>query len=809
MSLNDLKKGFNNTTLVTESLNVQRSAIKEKTLAEIHRLASYKDRLIKLKEDLIEPSSLDQLTKNDFNSYRVYINELIDAVLKKIVHLDAKKNEFQSEKEIALLRLQSKILRCQRRISYLSNTNKDYSWISEEKFLTLDNLNANDTTLNLNQTVGQATLPIKSSENIVIREILVGTESNCIVGAPEGGNNIITNLFSEDPTKNFSCYKVNDPDTMISLQLVFSKEEIVNFFYMKLADNSRQKINDIQDIRFYKESGEEVSIKSLTENSLDFKNNKELELFFIPTKVKYAKIFLKQKQQYFYNGIPYNQIDLSYLEFKKIRFEKTGTFKSQELGLNGRKILTLSNEVSAYPEDSSYDLSTTVYANGDAFLKEGLSNEYIFNTFPNSLCYQINISRNDDARNITVAKDNLYNFDLIKSYFNPLLDFSMEEDLATYGSKIKCSHKLTGTLKESRRSKSFHLGFDKEDFDSGTQIVLRIKGELQDPIDIPEKGMIENQEIEKTELLYAEVQPKIVFDQTKYYLELGESFDLNEVSFVINGEEKDIEYKPYLDSTGSIKGVVVASLSEAGLRKTFSIAEMTGGDSPSMIIENTLIFKDNLGEGFVKRGFIDGVEELLGEGSLLEEAINSQVVTTNKVIAMELSELVVEGLGGGLYKDGNFVKALSFSPNAVVINGLEDDECIVDLGTNVLYLKTTESSFFTGYTVRYGYLNLNQSSESYYSVDYQSGNIFFSPEVTGSKRVSFETLDCKVRFKPAKYLDVKVNKNSILVTSKKPIETFSQNLLSLYLHKEASQISIEDLNEFYTPVLSKISLGGT
>ena len=125
-------------------------------------------------------------------------------------------------------------------------------WSLKETFETYSNINRQETNLFFNQVNRQATLPVSSSTEVYIKELLIGSNSKGIVGSPKGDNNKITNLLDGNLDAGFSFYSVENSKVELNLVVNFSQEEVVNFICIKLPEYSKRKLSKIEDISFIK-----------------------------------------------------------------------------------------------------------------------------------------------------------------------------------------------------------------------------------------------------------------------------------------------------------------------------------------------------------------------------------------------------------------------------------------------------------------------------------------------------------------------------------------------------------------------------
>lgn len=812
-SLNNLKKGINK---YDPALNIPGfiSNIKEDNLKQVQDILLFKEQLSRLEESLKDPSRFDELKVNAFENYKKYTEESIKLILNKISYIENKLEEFNQEKKENNAALEAATLRTLRKISYLSNVNKDYLWNVKEFFESYENLNRDETNIFLNQTNRQATLPIEMQEDILIKEILIGNNSKGIVGDPSGSENKITNLLTQQIDSGFSFHSKENPKVELNLVVSFTKEEVVNFLYLEIPEYSKRKINKIEDIVFIKESGEKTSLKSLNNFSLNFVSENSFELVFLPFVCKKVELKFIQNKQYFEDNVGYNQIDLSYISFKKLKFKSEGKITSKELSLFGENYLSANLEIETYPKDNSYTLES--YIESD---KETLSGgePVSFNSYPAYVSYTVTLKKADTIKNLKEESDNSFNYDRLINYFNPEEDFILEEDLRDYTEVIKGAHLIKDTFRESRRSESFYLGFEREQLPNGLKLKLRKAGELQDLVLVPQDGVVRNESVLKTSLEYCFLETGVSYIDGYYYFDAGEFLDLDNISLYdsVSGEEVVLAYKVILEAN-SISSIAFnkESLNKFS-RNTYKLSQADSLDGlkysfGKQIIKNTLIFKDDLLDEFTEKVFVNGSNEFQGELNFFEEQLPGFETGNNKIIAYELSKEAMSSNLTQLNKQGELFSIVEFG-DVSDPNLIEVDRPIIDIDSNVLYIKTSEADFFVNYSIKYQYVSKNIADIKMFSVDYRNGVIHFSEAPNTNKRVSFESNEnFGLKFDLALYNEVdKENFYFKAKARKKPINTLSKNIIKIYLGKTNSIIDIENINEYYSPIISKVGLSLT
>jgi len=808
-SLNNIKKGLNkHDPSLTISIGTSRT--KEDHFRKVQELLLFKETLDRLKENLKDPSRLSQLKTNDFNAYKNYSEAMISFILNKINFLETKLQEFNEEKKESNLSLEVKSLKTLKKISYLTNLNKSYLWSLKETFETYSNINRQETNLFFNQVNRQATLPVSSSTEVYIKELLIGSNSKGIVGSPKGGNNKITNLLDGNLDAGFSFYSVENSKVELNLVVNFSQEEVVNFICIKLPEYSKRKLSKIEDISFIKKNGEKTSIKSLNSFSLNFISENSFELVFFPFVCEKIELKFKQEKQYFEDNVGYNQIDLDYISFRKLKFDKSGKISSRELSLLGENYLSASLTLDTYPRDKSYTLKSYLDTDKETVEAEEVN---VFKSYPSYVKYTVNLEKVDDVKSI-MEEETRFSYENASSYFNPEEEFFLEKDLREYTSTIKAAHIVKDTFIESRKSNSFYLGFKQEDVPKGLKLALRKVGELQALSSVPEDGIIRNDSITKTSLDFCFLETNISYKDNRYYFEIDEFLDLNNITLFNSESSEELEKNYQIElEENNIKSISFSNSDiEKFTRSTYSLSDLWVVDNiysfSNQIIKNTLVFKDNLLDEFTETTFINGASEFAGEVSLFEEQITPFEITNgNQTIAFELSKEAISSSNASVYFQGDLLSAVIFEAS-VNPSGLIYNQPKIDTSSNVLYIKTSETDFFANYTVKYSYASQTVTNQKLFSVDYFNGNIYFSTAVDKSKRISFESSKgFGLKFTLALYKGIIKGSNFLRVKpGKSPLSSLSKNMIKIYLGKVNSIIDIEDINEYYSPIISKIGL---
>lgn len=786
----------------------------EEKLRKIHESLTIESLLQRKKEALIEPSIFKQLFINDFFSLGDYSFYLNRRNISNYRRLSEEIDSYASEKEVFVTALRAAMKNAQSKISYLNSFNNEYSWITSTEFLDLVILDLEDeNSLHINVNAQEATLPQSNVEEITIKEIIIHDESNCIIGDPDGGNNKTYNLLEESENKIFSAYKFNDINMQLNLMIRLLKNEIINHLYISSSNSSKTPIENIEDIIFINNSGEYISIKSISKNELLFKENKKLELYFLPVEARNIIIKFKQTTPYFLNEIPTYQVDINFIKLNRVSYKDSGVLSSKNI--NFGNYLSVKRNISMFPEEDGSILETKVILDNEKHvtLKDNITPEAL-SDYSNQLKWRINLERSINNETLIVEDNFFYNYEMLIRPFNPRLPYSEEINQYFNKNKIKVCHVLSGSLKDSSRLVSVDLGFKRDSFNNeDIEIVISKDGDRSNRTQIPVDGILANPDKQKIKIDHCVIIPIITKEYDYYYFEMGEFFELNSVKVFKDNIELSTPYEIFL-SGDSIGGIAISRNDIEFQTETIQLERLSNPNpsrniytfNKSYAVKGTVRLLDNLGEGFVEVDYIDGAQEFKALSSLKEEMLNSQNVSSSNLIMYEPDEIVSEEGNVYLAKDGIFYKNIIFNDN-VDVNNLPDDTPTIETSTNIFYLKTTESIFFTGYSINYQYIDPVASAESYFSIDYKGSKIAFSKAVDTSKRISYEYIeDLKVKFTLAKYFDFETINNTVSIFDEEAVKSLNLNTLRVYLGKPKQSLSMVEKEKYFSPIISSFKV---
>lgn len=785
----------------------------EEKLRKIHESLNIETLLERKKETLVEPSIFKQLFINDFFSLGDYSFYLNKRNISNYSRLTEEINSYASEKEVFVAALHSAMRNAQSKISYLNNFNNEYSWVTGTDFLNLTTLDLEDEQcLHINVNAQEVTLPQTNVEEITIKEIIIHDESNCVIGDPDGGNNKAYNLLEENENKILSAYKFNDKNMRLNLNIRLLKSEIINHLYVSLSSSTKTPIENIEDVIFVDAAGQYVSIKNISNNELLFKENKKLELYFLPIEARNIIIKFKQTTPYFLNEVPTYQVDINSIKLNRVSYKNSGVLKSK--ALNFGNYLSVKRNIKMFPETDGSIISTKVILDNEneIILEDNVNPKPLMN-YSNKLEWRIDLERSINNETVVIEENFFYDYEMLIRAFNPRFPYSEEINQYFNKNKIKVCHVLSGFLKDSNRLQSIDLGFQQNTFENNSIIMMVSRDGVPDSrAIIPTDGIISNSNNERIKIDHCLLaSPVIIKEYDYYYFEMGEFFELNSVKILLDEEEKSLPYEIYM-SENSIGGIAVSRDDINFKTETIALKNMTDrGDNKYFVsgktpIKGTVKFLDNLGEGFVEVDYINGSEEFKALSSVKEEVLNSQNVSSSNLIMYEPDEIISTEGDAYLAKDGDFYKNIIFQ-ETVDINTLGEDIPTVETSSNIFYLKTAETNFFTGYSIMYQYIDAVASAESYFSIDYKGSTIAFSKAVDTEKRISFEySENISIKFTLAKYLNFETINNTISVFEEEAVKSLNLNTLRVYLGKPKQSLSMTDKETYFSPIISSFKV---
>lgn len=781
-----------------------------------HNILNLDNELEIAKENLERVTTTKQLFENDWNAYNFYVGLLVNKNAVRVDYLQSLLDQYEVERESVYLTLEGQVDKVRRKISYINALTNNFSWVNKESFFNYQQIDTIvENILNVNTVAQECTLPIKRREQAYIKDLIIDIGSECIIGSPEGTNNKTSSLLATEEGTGFSVYSTNQSNCKLILDIEFNGSKIVNFLSIKKNKNAECFLKEITDIRLITAQGTSVSVKDISKSDLQFKAGKDtLEAFFLPVDTSSIKMIIDQKEVYYSNSIAYKQIDLDYISFFGVRFEDNGKLKS--LPLNFDAYTSLIAAVDRYPEELNYNINLQINSGEESYSLELGEEPNLLDSSLNQLNWELNLTRDVVEKVVPTKSTTFTQYSLYAPRpFNVSEIETIDITEECVRSKIKVMHLIKGEIFNSaQRNVSI---VDRKKFDNAVQVILFI--DAGNPINLEEYGLANsafvNTDENKCKIKYAECKPKVLTQGEYYWFETGPIFDFNSMKYIY----EDVEYKDLeiWETSETVKGFAISKDKISFERKDYKLSSYGDQDSPANsynfatpIIQGSLIFKDKLAEGFEEKAFIDGSTEFEGASSQIEDGLNSQNVAPGTIIAFELSEEPITGNNVELLKNGSFFASVILTTN-VVTSELATDTPVIDTVSNVFYMKTSEESFFTNYSLKYKYVIPGSTVEKYFSVNYESGSIFFSHSVDETRRVSFETQGNQAvsRFTLAKYYDLSLDGTEIQVYDDEPVENLRLNMLHIYLPIVSETISLEDMEDYYSPILYSVELKAT
>lgn len=819
MSLNNILKGVSSD--VSELLRRSRSGDNYINLEDLryraHNLLNWREELSRLKEKQSNLNVSSQLITNDIFDHQSLLKALIEKTIEQIDQLQRLINDYESEKEFAVQNVSSQLRRAKQKISYLNALKGFYDWIHEEAFQSLEFLDSEESSSlsGVDLEANELTLPISNQEDIAIKEILIGRDTNCIIGDPSGGDNKTSNLLTEEESIDFTAYSINSSNAKLTLEIVFKQETIVNKMLIKISQKSSSPLNKIKDIKFINTSGEETSIKKLLGTSLQIDQvQNAIERSFIPVKAKKVSIEFVQTNPTYINSIKHYLISISYISFKSIRYNSSMSLSSKDISFGNYS--NLSSIVDIFPKAAeSYSVSMRILSNALNEPIEINGDPLLLDSSIDTVKYVLSLSRSESLDSLLLEDQTYYNYRLFADIYSPedMYSRTFSEDYVK--TKVKVAHEFKGTLQDSE-STNPSLGFSLSDLGlEASEIIFKYRDSnssiQEESLDINSNGTIDNPNQYKLLLQHAIVKPKIIDLYNNYFLEVNKSMDIGSYEVRKDLERISQSFKVW-EKDNIVKGLLIekSKLEVEDFETELSSIQL-GSNSYQVdersIIKNTLAFKNVDGLTLVESEYQNGSSEFSALSDFFLEALNSQIVSRGVVISFEPQYIISENETCSLYKGNVFINNAVFL-DEVDINQLSFDTPTIDREENVVYIKTSEEDFFSNYYIKYKYSDISISSDTMFSVDYKNGIIYFNKSINENIKIFYSCVpNINVKHNIVKYLDYKYDGDEIQVYTETPITAYKRNRLKIYFPEISDSISLSDVQDYYSPIISKIKLG--
>jgi hypothetical protein len=801
MSNNDIYKGVDETS--ENVISIQRPknifATVEDRLNQDHEgMRNLLEELQGLKSNYSQRvSSFKELYTNEFLTFRAYIEKLVQVNDTKITYFQSKINEYLEEKIAKETILASRRRRAAEKISYISNLQGEYSWSYKESFKGLSAINNNITNcLNINPEAEQATLPITKTSNAYIKEFMIGAGSNCIVGAPDGGHNNINALHYEN--EFFSVYKFADTKCSLELEVVLKQESVINQIFIRFPSTSYSPLKNIKDIIFCDSSYNEISIKDIGKSDLKINSSNRFESYFLPVEVNKVKIFFEQPESYSYNNQLVNRIDIGQIRLYKNEFAEKGNLESRSLSFGNYYTAKIDRNI--YPTSSSSFNEEYFIENKKVLVGE----IYLLPERKDSLKYKSILSRTGES-NILLTADTFFNYETTIRYLDPYTPYLISLEEIKTAESIKSCQVIEGFLKDP---KELSLPKNLQSIEG-----LKINYSVDGITNVAENvASLENPEGNRLKITSGEYKGEMLINEGYCVFSLGEFLELDSLEVLIGGEP--VECNPLFSLTNGKLSSVSILESELQLNKVESfLSDFRAGtntfDTGYSIAKNSLRLLDGLSNVWQETDYVDGATEFMGAYTRTEY-IPGQNISSQNVVAFEPEQIVYES-EVKIYKDGVEKFNVSFQdsvdPEALIFNSP-----VIDRQTNVLYIKSSDPTYFKGYSLVYTYLKPGEATEKKYSVDYLKGRIFFSNAVSDadSKRISFiDYQDVNFKFKLAQYLNATIDGDSITVYDKNAYKNLNKNIGHIYISQPKESFSLENKEVYFSPILNSIEVNAT
>ena len=801
MSNNDLYRGFdeNSENIYKVRNKNNQFLIIESALAEAHRsMLNLNAELKLLKENSSEKvTEFKELYTNEFLSFRQYIESLAESNDTKIEYFERKLNQYIEEKNNNELILNAKKRKAAERISYISNLQGEYAWTHIESFAGLAAIETViDNPVNINVESEQVTLPINNTSTINIKEFMIGADSNCIIGAPEGGHNNINSLRFENDF--FSVYKVSNTKCLLELEVVLGQETVINQIFLSFPATSYSPVKEIKDIIFCDSSYNEVSIKDIGKQILKVNSSKRFESYFLPIEAKVIKIFFEQPESYSYNNQLINRIDISEVKVYRNEFAEEGSLESKNISFGNFYTARINRNIFPVKTESfeeKYFIKNTEVKPEEVYLLPEVSN---------SISYKAVLKRNQSL-NILLSSDDFFNYETTIRYIDPNIPYLTFLENVRNAENILACQVIEGFLKNPENLElpknlqmipdlkiNYTVGRNLSSVENVTNIVVEDEGRVK--------------------ILSGEYAAKVSEVEDYYDFEVGPFLELDSLKIFRSTQEEECNFLFSLED-GKIK--------TASVRKTELVLEPIIKELSSLpkfyntyetgkgLVKNSLQLLEGLNDTWEEISFINGSEEFMAIESRTDY-IPGQDISNNNIISFELEEIAYRELGGvKIYKDGIEKFSVTFGEN-IVPEDLNPDEPVIDSNTNVLYLKSSDVVYFKGYSLRYKFLVTQELAQYYYSVNYETGVIHFNKYVDPTSKISFKSAEgILLKFKLAEYLNVTKDENNISIYGDAAYSNLNRNIGHIYIAEAKEIFSLENKEKYFSPILNSIEVNAT
>lgn len=410
MSFNSIKKrksdltkqSFVNLLDYNESRTIRNGSLRLESQFESNAL-NFKERIARLKETLNTKSVFSEACIEDFDEDIAYIKqvniELNTAEDLYLNNITSYQNVLFFEKQ----KIESKLKEIKAKLNILKSSSSVNKFIFKESFLNYYNLNnymSNNSYLNVDVESELATLPEKSKEEVKVKSIFIGSESNGLPGNEDGEFKNVFNLLVDSDSR-FEYFKYGDSKLKLELNLKLKNMDVINELIIEKTEITSSSNIEVKEIMFEQKDSNMISIKKLVNptyqrfniNSID---GSKLKLKFLPVECKSLTIVLETKEYSIKDERKFFSIGVKKIRLNKIKYLDSGELNSSIINFP-EPMNTIETKIISTPKLKSDDLSLNIsnenYTKSKkvAFNQEDLEKTIINNS--NDFSYKININK--------------------------------------------------------------------------------------------------------------------------------------------------------------------------------------------------------------------------------------------------------------------------------------------------------------------------------------------------------------------------------------------------------------------------------
>ena len=359
MSSNDFFKVEDEINLFLYKSVVKRFKIPKQDAASLEASMEAEGKCISYIKDVVEESfekfveltEFDQLNVNTHGYNIKYINRKYLNNITIVNLLESKYIEVINHINTLTGQIKAKIKRINQKKSALNLWSDNIAYIHLEKFLNSDSLKetySKKSRLQIDYSQGVALLPLESEFNVSIKDIKIksgnGNPGNSNLEVTTE-NQYLTSIIDDDVDTYFEYEKLNQGPMMLSLEINFYQTEIVNYFELSPFINENNVGFEIEDILFYKDKRDSISIfklcnlKKIYIEAMSMEESFDID--FLP--IECTSIIVKFKQED-YEGSKINRrlrerfikrysIGIREINLKRKTFQTSGELSSADVKL--------------------------------------------------------------------------------------------------------------------------------------------------------------------------------------------------------------------------------------------------------------------------------------------------------------------------------------------------------------------------------------------------------------------------------------------------------------------------------------------